>query len=77
MYAKVPLRTIFSLVLAVLGLAASRQSPSQAVPHLEEQVEARTELNFGNLTLSFEPNIGQTPEDVQWLGRGSECTPSG
>ena len=76
MYAKVPLRTIFSLVLAVLGLAASRQSPSQAVPHLEEQVEARTELNFGNLTLSFEPNIGQSSKDAQRLTRGSEYTPT-
>ena len=77
MHARVPFRTIFSLVLAVLGLAASRHSPSQAVPSLEKQVEARTESNFGRLPLSSEPNIGQTPKDVQWLGRGSECTPSG
>jgi hypothetical protein len=77
MHTRVPFRTIFSLVLAVLGLAASRHSPSQAVPSLEKQVEARTESNFGKLQLSLEPNIYQTPKDVQWLARESECTASG
>jgi hypothetical protein len=71
MYARLPFRTIFSLVLAILGLAASRQSPSQAVPSLDKQVKARAESNFGKLPLSFEPNIGQTTKDVLWLARGS------
>jgi hypothetical protein len=74
MYARLPFRTIFSLVLAVLSLAASRQSPSRAVPSLDKQVKARAESNFGKLPHGFEPNIGQRSKDVQWLARGSEYT---
>jgi hypothetical protein len=35
---------------------------------------SRTAVQYGKLPLSFEPNLGQTAKEVQWLARGPQYT---
>ena len=38
------------------------------------QASNRVSVSYGKLPLSFEPNLGQTAKEVQWLARGPQYT---
>ncbi|MGA9427322.1 MAG: Ig-like domain repeat protein, partial [Terracidiphilus sp.] len=38
------------------------------------QASNRVSVSYGKLPLSFEPNLGQTSKEVQWLARGPQYT---
>jgi Bacterial Ig-like domain (group 3)/MBG domain (YGX type)/Beta-propeller repeat len=66
---KTALCFLFALFLSFLGIAANAQAPS-----VNNAVLPRAAISFGKLPLSFEPNRGQTSNEVQWLARGPEYT---
>ena len=66
-------RLLFALGLCFAGIAASAQSA--ALPAARSAADSqRLAANYGKLPLSFEPNLGQTAKQVQWLSRGPEYT---
>jgi len=69
---KTALRTFFALFLSFLGIAANAQATSPSVNHAA--VSPKATVTFGKLPLNFEPNRGQTSNEVQWLARGPEYT---
>lgn len=64
------------LAVACLGLlgpaAFSQVSVAPSAPAVA--APARVSENYGKLPLSFEPNRGQTSNQVQWLARGPQYT---
>jgi hypothetical protein len=69
------LSIVTALSIGSLGLAAFGQTSQPKVPSNAKTVpSARNQVNYRKLPLSFEPNLGQTAEDVQWLARGPEYT---
>jgi hypothetical protein len=78
------LEKIALLILATVGLAslASAQIVSQptapnlapAGTELDPQTQTRVAEAYGNLSLSFEPNQGQTDSRVKFLARGAGYT---
>ena len=69
---KTALRFFFALFLSFLGIAANAQATLTSVNHAV--VSSKPAVNFGKLPLNFEPNRGQTSNEVQWLARGPEYT---
>jgi hypothetical protein len=61
-----------TLFLACLftGRPSSAAQPNSAA----SQVSNRASVIYGRLPLSFEPNLGQTGKEVQWLARGPQYT---
>lgn len=49
-------------------------SRAQATQPASPAAESRPRVQYGNLPLSFEPNLGQTAKAVQWVARGPEYT---
>ena len=63
------------LCLASMGLAAIGQTSKPALPSPAKAASAaRAVVDYGKLPLSFEPNLGQTSDKVQWLARGPQYT---
>lgn len=52
------------------AFAPARSAPARTRP-IVPQEQSRIAANFGNLPLSFEPNRGQTDEQVKFLSRNS------
>jgi hypothetical protein len=72
-------RSIRIAQLAVCGLAviflASPASPASNPGDKERPAsQSAMAVTYGKLPLSFEPNLGQTAKEVQWLARGPEYT---
>jgi predicted secreted protein len=57
------------LSIGSLAIAASNPSNSAQPAHGNSE-----SVNYTSLPLSFEPNLGQTDKQVQWLARGPEYT---
>ena len=55
---------------ALPASAPARSAPARTRP-IVAQEQSRIAANFGNLPLSFEPNRGQTDEQVKFLSRNS------
>ena len=69
---KSPRSRLFFLVLTIaisttLAAAQASQPSTQALGN-------HSPVQYGNLPLSFEPNLGQTAQQVQWLARGPQYT---
>ena len=58
--------------LILLGTAAQPQSAPLKQP--VSPASASRSVHYDQLPLSFEPNVGQTSRQVQWLSRGPEYT---
>ena len=68
-----PLSTIgiaLSLICLLPGTASSAANPASPASKSSKRVS----VSYGKLPLSFEPNLGQTAKQVQWLARGPEYT---
>lgn len=61
------------LALVVLGTAAHAQ-PSAPTSQAVSPSPAQKFAQYDQLPLSFEPNVGQTSHQVQWLSRGPNYT---
>lgn len=71
MISKPSLRTLLTVVAAVLslsGIVATAQSPATRPPTAPQ---ANVAADYGKLPLSFEPNRGQVDPSIQFLARGS------
>jgi len=69
------LKVLAALCVGSLGLAAFGQTGSTAVLSSSKASPSTEAVNhYGQLPLSFEPNLGQTSSQVQWLARGPEYT---
>jgi len=69
------LRIFTTLCLGSLGVAAFGQTSHATAPSSSKAApSAQAVINYGKLPLSFEPNLGQTSGNVQWLARGPEYT---
>src|SRR5262249_46842968 len=66
------LRIVSALALAAPVIAAAQAAPASVTPG--KQTSPAAAVQFGKLPLSFEPNRGQTANEVQWLARGPEYT---
>ena len=71
MIAKLVSRPLPVLCLGVFSLGAFAQSSPLAQTKVPSP---QAVANYGKLPLAFEPNRGQTSDNVQWLARGSEYT---
>src|ERR1700679_3705416 len=73
---KAPYCILAALCLSFLGIAANAQSNSPAAASVAKPavVPPKAAVNYSRLPLSFEPNMGQTSKDVQWLAHGPEYT---
>lgn len=69
-------RILAALCLAILSIAGNAQSSSHPATSLAKPAAGplKAAVNFGRLPLSFEPNMGQTSKQVQWLAHGPEYT---
>ena len=65
---------IHSALLAVVPLAHIAAAQSNPAPARPAAGSARATQSYGNLPLSFEPNLGQTSSEVQWLAHAPEYT---
>jgi hypothetical protein len=76
MNAKAPHRILVALCLTFMGISANAQPSSPAAPFVAKPavVPPKSAVNYGRLPLSFEPNMGQTSKEVQWLAHGPEYT---
>ncbi len=76
MTARTALRFFFVLVFAFPAIAANAQSSSPVSSSQARQAAGTPKLapDYGKLPLSFQPNLGQTAKEVQWLARGPEYT---
>jgi hypothetical protein len=54
----------------VMSLASSGSNPAEA----QEQNRLRIEVGYGNLPLSFEPNLGQTDPKVKYISHAANRT---
>jgi beta-lactam-binding protein with PASTA domain len=59
-----------SLICLLPGRASSAAKPDSPA----SKASKRVSVSYGKLPLSFEPNLGQTAKEVQWLARGPEYT---
>ncbi len=75
MNARSTLSNVAVLSLGSLCAAAFGQtSQPKLASNPKTAPSARNPVNYGKLPLSFEPNLGQTAKQVQWLARGPEYT---
>jgi hypothetical protein len=70
------IRLLLALALAIPTTAGNAQHPQSATQPAGAPAADRSKVavQFGKLPLSFEPNLGQTAKEVQWLARGPEYT---
>ncbi len=65
-------------IVAVLSLGSAaafgQTSQPKAPSNAKTAPSGQNSVNYGKLPLSFEPNLGQTAKEVQWLARGPEYT---
>jgi len=62
------------LQFTLVGMAAHAQSAAPPTPPVAPSASAQKSVRYDKLPLSFEPNVGQTSGQVQWLARGPEYT---
>ncbi|MGH8397330.1 MAG: Ig-like domain repeat protein [Gammaproteobacteria bacterium] len=62
--------------LMLFGISALAQAPKPSSFEATSGLSASAHLAraYGKLALSFQPNLGQTSKQVQWLARGSDYT---
>jgi len=73
--AKSLIKVLAVVCVGSLGLATFGQTGSTAVPSSSKATPStEAVIHYGQLPLSFEPNLGQTSSQVQWLARGPEYT---
>ncbi len=70
------LRFLFTLSVSIVITASHAQTASLAGNPLAKPAALSPKLaaNYGKLPLNFEPNLGQTSTEVQWLARGADYT---
>ncbi|MGB6688026.1 MAG: Ig-like domain-containing protein [Terracidiphilus sp.] len=70
------IRLLLALALAFPTIAGNAQHPQSAGQPAGGTAAdpSKAAVQYGKLPLSFEPNLGQTAEEVQWLARGPEYT---
>ena len=68
-----PLSAI-GIALALICLLPSRASFAAKPDSPASEAAKRVTVSYSKLPLSFEPNLGQTAKEVQWLARGPEYT---
>jgi len=73
MSARTAHRLVCTLCLLLPNAAAFGQDGSPVVPAANKP-SAQAVANYARMPLSFEPNLGQTTGDVQWLARGADYT---
>lgn len=76
MTARTALRTIYALILSLTSIAGNAQtnaSPRSLLPK-SVAVSPTAAATYDKLPLNFEPNMGQTSSQVQWLARGADFT---
>ena len=61
------------LLLTLVGMVAHAQSAPLSTQPVSP-TPAQKSIHYDQLPLSFEPNVGQTSPQVQWLSRGPEYT---
>ena len=73
---KIALRFLSTLSPSTVILASNAQTaPLAGTPLVKPSVMSpKFAANYGKLPLDFEPNLGQTSTDVQWLARGTDYT---
>jgi hypothetical protein len=71
-----PLRLFLAFALAVPAIAGNAQHPQTTAQPAGDPPAgpSRAAVQYGKLPLSFEPNLGQTAKQVQWLARGPQYT---
>jgi hypothetical protein len=76
MFSKTSLPILLAVALAANAIPAVAQtsSPASAVPGAPAEGTPKASVAYGKLPLSFEPNLGQTAKQVQWLARGPQYT---
>ena len=69
-------RTLLASVVAITTVTANSQTHPAALSSSISPVAAtsRVDTQYGKLPLSFEPNLGQTSKQVQWLAHGPAYT---
>jgi hypothetical protein len=68
-------RQLLAIALASHAFAGNAQHLQTATnPAGALASPSKASVQYGNLPLSFEPNLGQTAKEVQWLARGPEYT---
>ncbi len=66
---------LWALPISTLPCVVARPLPSPAANKLDEnEVKLNANRNYGKLPLSFEANVGQSPERVKFLSRGNGYT---
>src|SRR5271156_1571447 len=70
------LRLFLSLAIAFSATAGSAQHQQPAAKPAGDPAASpsKAAVQYGKLPLSFEPNLGQTAKEVQWLARGPHYT---
>ena len=70
------LRLLSCAVLAAIAIAGFAQPIPSAARSATGVSPAppKPAIRYGDLPLSFEPNLGQTDRQVQWLARGPQYT---
>ena len=76
MTSKIALRFLSIVSLSTVILTSNAQTASLAGDPLVKPatISPKVAANYGNLPLNFEPNLGQTSAEVQWLSRGTDYT---
>lgn len=71
-----PIKYLRLLLISVTAIAANAQTSSPASSSTSAPAAGAPKLvaGYGKLPLAFEPNLGQTDPQVQWLARGPEYT---
>lgn len=71
-----PIRLFLALALAFSATAGNAQTtqPDSHPASIPAANLLQPAVQYGKLPLSFEPNLGQTAQQVQWLARGPEYT---
>ncbi|MGB6690336.1 MAG: Ig-like domain repeat protein [Terracidiphilus sp.] len=70
------LRLFLALTIAFPAIAGNAQHTEPATQPAGRPAAgpSKAAVQYGKLPLSFEPNLGQTAKEVQWLARGPEYT---
>ncbi|MGC2162987.1 MAG: hypothetical protein WA634_13815, partial [Silvibacterium sp.] len=75
MNARIALRILAALCFGLTTIAIHPQSASHSKSQqANRSIPAAVMASYGKLPLSFEPNLGQSSSNVQWLARGPEST---
>ncbi len=61
------------LLLTLVGTTALAQASAPSTQPVSP-APAKKSVRYGQLPLSFEPNVGQSSHEVQWLSRGQDYT---